>query len=113
MGSLAAIVIAGGESRRFGADKLALCDAQGRVLLEVTVAGVAQSADPGADRCLEPGPRRCVRHRSLDPWQRRAFRAVIGSECVGGEDTTGACTEHVHAPRAVAADSTGTVVLFD
>ena len=46
MGSLAAIVIAGGEPRRFGADKLALRDAQGRVLLEVTVAGVAQSADP-------------------------------------------------------------------
>ena len=46
MGSLAAIVVAGGEPRRFGADKLALRDAQGRVLLEVTVAGVAQSADP-------------------------------------------------------------------
>ncbi|MEY4169889.1 MAG: putative molybdopterin-guanine dinucleotide biosynthesis protein, partial [Actinomycetota bacterium] len=56
MGSLAAIVIAGGESRRFGADKLALRDAQGRGLLEVTVAGVAQSADPvivvGPERSL-------------------------------------------------------------
>ena len=56
MGSLAAIVIAGGESRRFGADKLALRDAQGRGLLEVTVAGVAQSADPvivvGPERTL-------------------------------------------------------------
>ena len=46
MGSLAAIVIAGGEARRFGADKLALRDAEGRSLLEVTVAGVAQVADP-------------------------------------------------------------------
>ena len=46
MGSLAAIVIAGGEARRFGADKLALRDAQGRSLLEVTVAGVAEVADP-------------------------------------------------------------------
>ena len=46
MGSLAAIVIAGGEARRFGADKLALRDAEGRSLLEVTVAGVAQIADP-------------------------------------------------------------------
>ena len=46
MGSLAAIVIAGGEARRFGADKLALRDAEGRTLLEVTVAGVAQVADP-------------------------------------------------------------------
>ena len=46
MGSLAAIVIAGGEARRFGADKLALRDAQGRSLLEVTVAGIAQEADP-------------------------------------------------------------------
>lgn len=46
MGALAAIVIAGGEARRFGADKLALRDAQGRSLLEVTVAGIAQMADP-------------------------------------------------------------------
>lgn len=46
MGSLAAIVIAGGEARRFGADKLALRDAEGRSLLEVTVAGVGLVADP-------------------------------------------------------------------
>jgi len=46
VGSLAAIVIAGGEARRFGADKLALRDAQGRSLLEATVAGIAQMADP-------------------------------------------------------------------
>ena len=46
MGALAAIVIAGGEARRFGSDKLALRDAQGRSLLEVTVAGVAEVADP-------------------------------------------------------------------
>lgn len=57
MGSLAAIVIAGGEARRFGADKLALRDAHGRSLLEVTVAGVAQVADPvivvGPERDLD------------------------------------------------------------
>ena len=46
MGSLAAIVIAGGESRRFGSDKLALRDAQGRALLDVTVEAVAAVADP-------------------------------------------------------------------
>jgi len=46
VGSLAAIVIAGGEARRFGADKLALRDVQGRSLLELTVAGVAAVADP-------------------------------------------------------------------
>jgi len=45
VGSLAAIVIAGGESRRFGADKLALRDGEGRSLLEVTVAGVAEVTD--------------------------------------------------------------------
>ena len=54
MGSLAAIVIAGGEGRRFGADKLALRDAQGRGLLEVTVAGVARVAD----RVVVVGPPR-------------------------------------------------------
>ena len=46
MGSVAAIVIAGGASSRFGADKLALQDAQGRTLLAATVAGAAQVADP-------------------------------------------------------------------
>ncbi|MEY3732729.1 MAG: putative molybdopterin-guanine dinucleotide biosynthesis protein [Actinomycetota bacterium] len=46
MGSLAAIVIAGGESRRFGSDKLALRDAEGRVLLDVMVEAVAAIADP-------------------------------------------------------------------
>jgi len=46
VGSLAAIVVAGGESRRFGADKLALSDADGRGLLEVSVSGVAEIADP-------------------------------------------------------------------
>lgn len=45
MGSLAAIVIAGGEARRFGADKLALRDVDGRSLLDVTVTGVAEVAD--------------------------------------------------------------------
>ena len=46
MGSVAAIVIAGGESRRFGADKLDLRDAQRRTLLDVTVHGVVQVAEP-------------------------------------------------------------------
>lgn len=46
MGALAAIVVAGGEARRFGSDKLALRDAGGRGLLEVTVAGVSALADP-------------------------------------------------------------------
>lgn len=46
MGSLAAIVIAGGEARRFGSDKLALRDEQGRGLLQLTVAGVAEVTDP-------------------------------------------------------------------
>lgn len=46
MGALAAIVIAGGDARRFGADKLALRDADGRSLLDVTTAGVAGIADP-------------------------------------------------------------------
>ena len=57
MGSLAAIVIAGGEARRFGADKLALRDADGRSLLDVAVAGIAQVADPvivvGPERDLD------------------------------------------------------------
>lgn len=57
MGALAAIVIAGGEARRFGADKLALRDDQGRGLLELAVAGVADVADPvivvGPERPLE------------------------------------------------------------
>ena len=56
MGALAAIVIAGGEARRFGSDKLALRDAQGRSLLEVTVTVVAEVADPvivvGPERLL-------------------------------------------------------------
>ena len=46
MGALAAIVIAGGEARRFGSDKLELRDVQGRSLLQVTVTGVAEVADP-------------------------------------------------------------------
>jgi molybdopterin-guanine dinucleotide biosynthesis protein A len=46
VGSLAAIVIAGGEGRRFGGDKLSLRDASGRELLEVVVAGIASQADP-------------------------------------------------------------------
>lgn len=62
MGSLAAIVIAGGEARRFGADKLALRDGEGRSLLEVTVAGVAQVADS----VIVVGPERDLDFRQLD-----------------------------------------------
>ena len=46
MGALAAIVIAGGASSRFGSDKLAARDAEGRSLLEVTVLAAAEVADP-------------------------------------------------------------------
>lgn len=46
MGSVAAIVIAGGRSSRFGSDKLDLRDAHGRTLLEATVAAAMSVADP-------------------------------------------------------------------
>jgi molybdenum cofactor guanylyltransferase len=54
MGSLAAIVIAGGQARRFGSDKLALRDAQGRTLLDATIASLTGIADP----VIVVGPRR-------------------------------------------------------
>jgi len=56
VGSLAAIVIAGGEARRFGSDKLELRDADGRTLLAVTVDKVARIADP----VIVVGPERAV-----------------------------------------------------
>jgi len=46
VGRLAAIVVAGGEARRFGADKLALRDDTGRTLLEMVCQGAAEYADP-------------------------------------------------------------------
>ncbi len=46
MGRLAAIVIAGGEARRFGADKLTLRDDEGRTLLDVVCTGAMAYADP-------------------------------------------------------------------
>lgn len=46
MDALAAIVIAGGEAQRFGADKLALRDAQGTGLLEATIASIGDVAHP-------------------------------------------------------------------
>ena len=58
MGLLAAIVIAGGEARRFGSDKLALRDAQGRSLLDATVTSVAGLADP----VIVVGPERPLTH---------------------------------------------------
>lgn len=53
---IAGMVIAGGESRRFGADKLALRDAEGRGLLEVTVAGLAGQVHP----IIVVGPQRDI-----------------------------------------------------
>ena len=56
MGRLAGIVIAGGEARRFGADKLLLRDDQDRTLLDVVCSGAASHADPlivlGPERTL-------------------------------------------------------------
>lgn len=45
MGSVAAVIIAGGTSRRFGSDKLDLRDAAGRTLLEATVTAASEVAD--------------------------------------------------------------------
>ncbi|MGA0980361.1 MAG: molybdenum cofactor guanylyltransferase, partial [Candidatus Nanopelagicales bacterium] len=56
VGSQAAIVIAGGEGRRFGADKLALRDAQGMGLLEATIASLGEVAEP----IIVVGPERPV-----------------------------------------------------
>ena len=46
MGAVAAIIIAGGRSSRFGSDKLDLRDAQGRTLLQATVEAATRVADP-------------------------------------------------------------------
>ncbi|MGI9195939.1 MAG: molybdenum cofactor guanylyltransferase [Candidatus Nanopelagicales bacterium] len=56
MGSLAALVIAGGASTRFGSDKLDLRDAQGRTLLDATVSAAAAVADP----VIVVGPQRAL-----------------------------------------------------
>ncbi len=56
MGRLAAIVIAGGQARRFGADKLALRDDSGRTLLDIVCTGAAEYADP----VIVVGPQRAV-----------------------------------------------------
>lgn len=45
MGALGAIVVAGGESRRFGEDKLALRHREGKTLLDLAVGGAAEHAD--------------------------------------------------------------------
>lgn len=88
MGSLAAIVIAGGEARRFGADKLALRDAQGRGLLEVTVAGVAQAADPvvvvGPERVL---PTPVIWAREEPPGAGPCAALIAGVACLAEEVT--------------------------
>ena len=73
MGSLAAIVIAGGAARRFGADKLALRDGEGRGLLEVAVAGVAGLADP----VVVVGPERSIPTPVI--WTREEDRALLSS----------------------------------
>lgn len=56
MGALAAIVIAGGASSRFGSDKLDLRDEQGRTLLDATVSAAAAVANP----VIVVGPERAV-----------------------------------------------------
>jgi len=56
VGRLAAIVIAGGEARRFGSDKLILRNEEGRTLIDVVVSGVAQYAEP----VIVVGPKRAV-----------------------------------------------------
>lgn len=88
MGALAAIVIAGGEARRFGADKLALRDGDGRSLLEVTVAGVAQVADPvivvGPERDL---PTVATWVREDPPGGGPCAALIAGLACVPDEAT--------------------------
>ncbi len=64
MGRLAAIVIAGGEARRFGADKLQLRDDQDRTLLDVVCSGAALYADP----LIVVGPERTLSTTAL--WTR-------------------------------------------
>ena len=88
MGALAAIVIAGGEARRFGSDKLALRDDQGRGLLELTVEGVAEIADP----VIVVGPERDVGHEVIwtreDPPGTGPCAALIaGVACLPGDVT--------------------------
>ncbi len=83
MGSLAAIVIAGGEARRFGADKLALRDAEGRSLLATTVAGVARVADPivvvGPERAL---PTPVIWTREAPPGGGPCAALIAGIACL-------------------------------
>jgi len=93
VGSVAAIVIAGGESRRFGADKLDLHDSDGRTLLDVTVEGAAGVADP----VIVVGP------------ERPLSRAVtwVRESPVGG----GPCAALIAGIAAVPDDATHVVVL--
>lgn len=56
MGRLAAIIVAGGESRRFGSDKLALVDSTGQTLLDRVVCAAAALAEP----VIVVGPQRPV-----------------------------------------------------
>lgn len=55
MGVVAAIVIAGGASERFGSDKLALVDVEGRTLLEAVVDGLRAA---GVEPVVVVGPAR-------------------------------------------------------
>lgn len=93
MGSVAAIVIAGGESRRFGADKLDLVGADGRTLLDVTVEGAARVAEP----VIVVGPQRALAHEVT--WVRESP--------VGG----GPCAALIAGMAAVPVDATHVAVL--
>lgn len=88
MGSLAAIVIAGGAARRFGSDKLALRDAQGRGLLDATVSSVVGAADS----IIVVGPERplttdVVWTREDPPGGGPCAALIAGLACVPGDAT--------------------------
>ncbi|MFM9133843.1 MAG: molybdenum cofactor guanylyltransferase [bacterium] len=88
MGSLAAIVIAGGASSRFGSDKLAARDATGRTLLEVTVLGAAEVADPVVVVGPEvPLPVPVVWAREEPPGSGPCAALVAGLSCLPPEAT--------------------------
>lgn len=124
MGSLAAIVIAGGEALRFGADKLALRDADGRTLLDATVAGIAVLADPlivvGPERELDvdvvwtretpPGGGPCaalIAGLALVPADATHVAVLAGDAPRGGDAVQALCQVIDDAAAAVVTDASG------